>query len=87
MAADSASSVAGQPPVELDRVQVGDPRRDPVAERALPRPDLERHVAGIEVGVANDRLQQVGVGEEVLAEPHHRKTLAAFASTMRSSSS
>ena len=56
-------------------MQVGDPRRDPVAERALPRPDLERHVAGIEVGVANDRLQQVGVGEEVLAQPHHLEHL------------
>ena len=87
MAGGHRLQVAGQPPVELDHVQVGDPGRDPVAQRALPRSDLERHVARTEAGVPNNRLQQVGVGEEVLAQPYHRNTLAAFASTIRSSTS
>ncbi len=87
MAGGDRLQLLGQPPVELDRVQMGDPRRDPVAERALPRPDLEHHVAWIEVGVANDRLQQVGVGEEVLIQPYHWNALAAFVSTIRSSAS
>jgi len=51
------AQLAGQPPVELDCVQVRDARRDQVAQRSLPRPDLERHVTGIEGGIANDRLQ------------------------------
>ena len=78
--------VAGQPPVQLDHVQVRDPGRDPVAQRPLPSPDLERDVARIELRIASDRLQQVGVGEKVLAQPHHPNTRAAFASTSCSSS-
>ena len=68
--------------------------RDPLGQRPLPSPDLERHVARIECGVADDRLQQVRVGQEVLAQASppaaaltNRKTLAAFASTICSSSS
>ena len=53
--------------VELDHVQARDPPGEPLGQRPLPSPDLEHHVLGIERGVGDDRLEQVGVGEEVLA--------------------
>jgi hypothetical protein len=59
---------------------------DPLGERALPSPDLQRDVVGLELGVAHDRIEQVRVGEKILTEPHHLKILSAFASTVRSSS-
>ena len=72
-------------------MEVGHLRGEPLGQRALPPADLERHVGGIEGRIADDRLEQVRVGEEVLAQPdrrpHQRKALAAFASTARSSSS
>jgi hypothetical protein len=68
-------------------MQVRDAFRDPLCQRPLPTTDLERHVAGLELRVPHDRVQQVRVGEEVLPEPHHWNTRAALASTVRSSSS
>ena len=56
--------------VDLDRVHVS---RGRGASRSVSTPspaaDLEHDVAGLEVGVADDRVEQVRVGEEVLAEP------------------
>ena len=38
-----------------------------LGQHPLPSPDLEHDVLGIERRIGDDRLQQVGVGEEVLA--------------------
>ena len=40
-------------------------------QRPLAAADLEHHVAGPDPGLAHDRLEQVRVREEVLAEPSH----------------
>jgi hypothetical protein len=82
--------------VELDHVKMGDGGGEPLAQRPSPAPDLEHDVAAPDPRVADDRVEQVGIPEEVLAEPplagarprraHHPKTLAALASTARSSS-
>ena len=57
-----------QPLVELDHVQASDPGREPLGQ-ALPRlPNLEHDVVGGEVGLPDDHVEQVRVGEEVLAE-------------------
>ena len=57
----------------------------------FPGADLEHDVALLQLGVADDRVEQVGVGEEVLPEPDHSayqpKSARALASTVRSSSS
>ena len=59
----------------------------------FPGADLEDDVGRIQLGVAEDRVEQVRVGEEVLAEPDHRsipyqpKRVRPFSSTTRSSSS
>ena len=64
-----------------------------LGQHPLPGPDLEHHVIRRELGVADDRVEQVRVGEEVLAEPDHGstgyqpKSARALASTVRSSSS
>ena len=77
--------------VELDRVDVGRRLGQPLGQHPLPGPDLEDDVGRVELGVADDRVEQVRVGEEVLPEPtivaHQPKRVRAFASTTRSSSS
>jgi hypothetical protein len=80
----------GQAPVELDRVQVGGDVGEALAQHPFPGADLEHHVVGAQLGVADDRVEQVRVGQEVLPEPDHRdyqpKSVRALASTVRSSS-
>ena len=73
--------------VDLDRVDPARRLRQPLGQHPFAGPDLEHHVAGLEPGVADDRVEQVGVGEEVLPEPHHWKRARALASTVRSSCS
>ncbi len=71
-------------------MQVADPGRQPLGESPRAAPDLQHRVRGADAGVADDRVEQVGVGEEVLSEPpaaHQPNRRAAFASTVRSSSS
>ena len=47
---------------------MGDRRCEALRERALPATDLEHDVFGTELRVADDRVEQVPIGEEVLAE-------------------
>ena len=79
-----------QAAVDLDRVQVGRDRGQALAQHPFPGPDLEHDVALAQLGVADDRVEQVRVGEEVLPEPDHPryqpKSARALASTVRSSS-
>ncbi len=83
----------------------GDLGREALRQRSAPATDLEHDVARVQAGLADDRVEQVGVGEEVLAQAplpgararhapqskvalgYQPKTRAAFASTVRSSSS
>jgi hypothetical protein len=67
-------------------VNVGDAVGDPLRQRPLPASDLQGDVVGLELGVADDRVEQVLVGEEVLSQFHHRKILSALASTVASRS-
>jgi hypothetical protein len=60
-----------QAAVDLDRVQVRRRGRQAPAQDPFPRPDLEHHVLRRQLGVADDRVEQVGIGEEVLAETDH----------------
>ncbi len=53
--------------VDLDQVDGRRPLREAFRQHALPSPDLQDDVAGVECRIGDDRLQQVGVGEEVLA--------------------
>src|SRR5262249_56899252 len=81
-----------EPAIELDRVDVGRRICEPPGQHPLAGADLEDDVAGVELGVADDRVEQVRVGEEVLAEPDQNRTyqpkrVRALASTTRSSSS
>ncbi len=52
--------------IELDHVDRRDPRRQLAGQRALATADLEHHIRAAELGLADDRAEQVGVGEEVL---------------------
>src|SRR5262249_60038237 len=81
----------------LDHVHAAHIRRKTLRQRATAAAHLQHHIVGTQIGVPDDHVQEVRIGEEVLAEaaggairrpggPHHPKTLAAFASTMRSSS-
>ena len=47
-------------------------RREPLGQHPFAGADLEHHVVRPELRVADDRVEQVGVGEEVLPEPDHR---------------
>ena len=79
-----------QPAIDLDAVQVGRGVGDALGEHPFAGPDLEHHVARGQRRVADDRVQQVGISEEVLPEPDHGyqpKSARALASTERSSSS
>jgi len=80
----------GEAPVELDRVDVRGRLGEAPGQHALARPDLEHDVVWTELGVADDRVEQVGVGEEVLPKSDHSRyqpnSALAFASTVRSSS-
>ena len=63
----------------------------PLGQHPFPRPDLQHDVVRSELGVADDRVEQVRVGEEVLTESDHGdgyqpKTARAFASTVLSNS-
>jgi hypothetical protein len=55
--------------VDLDRVDPGRRLRQPLGQDPFAGTDLEHDVARLEAGVADDRIEQVGVGEEVLTEP------------------
>ena len=70
---------------------MGRGRGEALGQHPFPGADLEHDVARAELGVADDRVEQVGVGEEVLPEPDQpatsRRGRAALASTVRSSSS
>ena len=81
-----------QAAVDLDRVDVRRDGGQAPAQHPFAGADLEHHVGGRERGVADDRVEQVGVGEEVLAEAdqgvgYQPKSAAALASTVRSSCS
>jgi hypothetical protein len=81
-----------QAAVDLDAVDVDGGNGQALGQHPLPRPDLEHHVPGRELRVADDRVEQVGVGEEVLPEADHGRryqpnSSRALASTVRSSSS
>jgi hypothetical protein len=74
---------------DLDRVDLGSRHREAARQHSFPRPDLEHDVLGPQRRVPHDRVEQVGVGQEVLPEADHRyqpKRARAFASTVRSSS-
>ncbi len=86
LGSDRAERLA-QPLVELDHVERPDVRRQRPAQHPLPPADLEHDLVARERRVAHDRSTQVRVGQEVLPEPHHPNTRAAFASTIASSSS
>ena len=73
-------------------MHVGGDRGEALGQRPFAGADLEHDVPGLELRVAHDRVQQVGVDEEVLPQPHHRaayqpKSARALASTLASSSS
>jgi hypothetical protein len=57
--------------VELDHVHRRHLRRQLGGQGTLAATDLEHDVLGRRLRVADDRAQQVGVGEEVLAQPNH----------------
>ena len=57
-----------QPAVDLDDVQVGDPRRQVLGQDAEPAADLERDIVRPKLGRVADQPQDVVVDEEVLAE-------------------
>ncbi len=82
-----------QAAVDLDRMDMRRRPCQPLRQHPFSRADLEHDVVGTELGVADDRVEQVLVGEEVLAEPdhgsgpHQPKRSRAFASTVRSSCS
>ena len=71
-------------------MQVGDDLGEPLAQHPFPGADLEHDVVGAQLGVADDRVEQVRVGEEVLPEAdqarYQPKSARALASTVRSSS-
>ena len=54
--------------VDLDHVQVGDPRRQVLAQHAEAAADLEHDVRAIELRGAVDHAEDVVVDQEVLAE-------------------
>ena len=81
-----------QAAVDLDRVDVRRGGGQPLGQHPFPGPDLEHDVARRQRRVADDRVEQVGIGEEVLAEPdqgagYQPKSAPALASTVRSSCS
>jgi hypothetical protein len=76
-----------EPAVDLDRVDPAHRVRQPFGQDPFAWAHLEHDVDRLEAGVADDRVEQVGVGEEVLPEPHHSKSVRALASTVRSSCS
>ncbi len=55
-----------QAPVDLDRVDVGRGGGEPLGQHAFPGADLEHDISRAQLGVAHDRVEQVGIGEEVL---------------------
>ena len=70
-------------------MQVGDGLGEPLAQHPFAGANLEHHVVGAQLRVADDRVEQVRVGQEVLPEADHRyqpKSALAFASTVRSKS-
>ena len=68
-------------------MDVGRRLGQPPGQDPLPGTDLEDDVGRVELGVAEDRVEQVRVGEEVLPEPHHPNRVRPFSSTTRSNSS
>jgi len=66
---------AGQPwleaPVELDHVNLRSNFGQALGQHPFPRPYFQDHVFGREAGIPDDRVEQVRVGQEVLAELHH----------------
>ena len=60
-----------------------DPRRQPLGQHPLPGADLEHDVVGLERRVADDRVEQVRVGEEVLAQPDHGRHQPKSAARVR----
>ena len=60
-----------QPPVDLDRVHVSRGGGEALGQHAFPGAHLEHDLPRAQLGVAHDRVEQVGVGQEVLAEPDH----------------
>ena len=78
-----------EPPVELDRVHVSRDIGQALAQHPFPGANLEHDLALAQLGVADDRVEQVRVGQEVLPEPDHGyqpNSARALASTVRSSS-
>ena len=59
----------GHPPIELDGRDRGAGREQPAGQEAEPRADLQHPVPRHGVGLAQDALEHVDVGEEVLAQP------------------
>ena len=90
-----------QPLVELDHVHAAPPAAASCAVSApSPPPTSSTTSSGSSRGLADDRVEQVGVGEEVLAEPHsahqpktpgrvrlHRSPRAPRSATPRTSAS
>ncbi len=83
--------------VELDHVQMGDVRRQPLGQHAGAAADLEHDVARVQRGQALDDVEDVAIDEEVLPElalagtrprpAHHPNTSAALRCTAAASSS
>ena len=59
----------GHPAIELDGRDRGAGREQPAGQEAEPRADLQHPVPRHGVGLAQDALEHVDVGEEVLAQP------------------
>jgi hypothetical protein len=59
--------VLAQALVDLDQVHVAGELGQSPGQHPLPAADLENHLARAEVGIGQDRVEQVRVGEEVLA--------------------
>ena len=57
--------------VDLDQMDARHPLGQTPRQHPFPAPDLEHDVVGVERGVGDDRLEQVGIGEKVLPEPDH----------------
>jgi len=57
-----------QPPVDLDRVDVGGDARDGGGERADTGPDLQHHVGAGHAALPHREVGQVLVEQEVLAQ-------------------
>ena len=75
--------VLAQALVELDQMHAGGRLAGkPLGQHPLAPADLEHDVVGLERRVGEDRVQQVRIGEEVLAQADHHQpnNLAALAS-------